>query len=255
MVIKENPQAVKTIYEDTTSSNSINLVSVKQAITITEKEEGFEGIPRQHNSNYNNSLLILLIFSLFIIFVAISRRKISLRTLISNKEESKDEVRHTIIDLIIRLTLCTISIILYAIIVLYLTSETIKPELLAKPLAKVGGVIALYILAQEALIWIIGKIFFTQNETKQFLKDNITYYTLPSIIFTPIIILYILTSWHTNSLIYIALAIVWIIRLTFIIRNIKIFEHNIATSFNIILYLCTVEIMPIAIIYKWALNI
>jgi len=250
MVIEDNPQTAKAIIQDTTGSNNINLVSANDTITITE-EEGFEGIPLQHNSSYNNSLLILLIFSLFIIFVAISRRKISLRTLISNKEESKDEVRHTIIDLTIRLTLCTISVILYAIMVLYLSSETIRPELLAK----VVGAIALYIIAQEALIWIIGKIFFTPTETKQFLKDNITYYTLPSIIFTPIIILYILTSWHTNSLIFIALVIVWIIRLIFIVRNIKIFKHNIATSFNIILYLCTVEIMPIAIIYKWALNL
>ena len=158
MVIEDNPQTAKAIIQDTTGSNNINLVSANDTITITE-EEGFEGIPLQHNSSYNNSLLILLIFSLFIIFVAISRRKISLRTLISHKEESKDEVRHTIIDLTIRLTLCTISVILYAIMVLYLSSETIRPELLAKPLAKVVGAIALYIIAQEALIWIIGKIF------------------------------------------------------------------------------------------------
>ncbi|MBR4119492.1 MAG: DUF4271 domain-containing protein [Bacteroidales bacterium] len=254
MVIEDNPQTAETIVQDTTGNNSINLVSVKDTITITE--EGFEGIPLQHNSSYNNSLLILLIFSLFVIFVAISRKKISLRTLTSNKEESKEEVRHTIIDLTIRITLCTISVILYAIAILYLSSENIyKHQLTVQPIVKIGGIVALYIIIQQIILWLVGKIFFTPLETKQFLKDNITYYTLPSIIFTPIIILYILTSWHTNSLIFIALVIVWGIRLIFIIRNIKIFKHNIATSFNIILYLCIVEIMPIAIIYKWTLNI
>ncbi|MBR4963466.1 MAG: DUF4271 domain-containing protein [Muribaculaceae bacterium] len=238
-----------------TDSISVTLCGEQDTTLAVVKDEGFEGIPRYQNNSYNNSLLIFLIFSFFVIFVAISRKKISLRTIISNKEESKDEVRHTIIDLITTMSLCTITVITYAMTIIYLTSDTtLQASLTIKNIATISGVVGAAIAIQQTLLWIIGKLFFDRNETKRFLKENITYYTIPAIILTPTIALYILSIYNTNMLIYIALAIAFTIRLTFVIRNINIFKHTIGTTCYNILYLCTAEIMPIAIIFKWALN-
>ena len=236
-------------------STNITLCELQESTISVEEEKGFEGIPRYQNNSYNNSLLIFLIFSFFVIFVAISRKKISLRTIISNKEESKEEVRHTIIDLVTTLWLCAITIITYAITIIYLISDTTtQPTLTLKPILMISAAVGIGITVQQILLWIIGKLFFERNETKQFLKENITYYTIPAIILTPTITSYILSASNTNLLIYIALAIVFIIRLTFVVRNINIFKHSVSTTCYNILYLCTAEIMPIAIIYKWALN-
>ena len=239
-----------------TESTNITLCGVEDETTLIVEEEGFEGIPRHQNNSYNNSLLIFLIFSFFVIFVAISRRKISLRTIISNKEESKDEVRHTIIDLGTTMSLCAITIITYAITLIYLTSETIfQPALTLENISLLSTVIGGAIITQQAVLWITGNLFFERNETKQFLKENITYYTIPAIILTPAITSYILSLCGDKTLIYIALTIAFIVRLIFVIRNFKKFKHNVGTTCYNILYLCTAEIAPIAIIYKWALNI
>lgn len=249
----ETSQAIDILLPDTT--NTILEVQEDSITTSIAVVEGFEGIPRHKNNSYNNPLLIFLIFSLFVIFIAISRRKISFRTIVSSKEESKEEVRHTIIDLITTLSLCTITIILSAISIIYLTSGTpLQPTLTLEEISKISGVIFLFLLAQHTTIGVIGNIFFNHNETKKILKENTTYYTLPAIILTPIICSCTLATFSPNTLIYIALSIVALVRLIFILRNIKIFKHNISTSCYIILYLCTVEIMPIAILYKWALN-
>ena len=249
----ETSQQIDILLPDTTNTIlKIQEDSITSSIAVVE---GFEGIPRHQNNSYNNPLLIFLIFSLFVIFIAISRKKISFRTIVSNKEESKDEVRHTIIDLITTLSLCTITIILSAISIIYLTSgTTAQPSLTLEEISKISGVIFLFLLTQHTTIGIIGNIFFNRNETKQILKENTTYYTLPAIILTPRICSYIRSHFSSNTLLYIGLSVAAIVRLIFILRNIKIFKHNISTTCYIILYLCTVEIMPIAILYKWALN-
>lgn len=249
----ETSQTTDILFPDTT--NTILKTQEDSIATSVAVIEGFEGIPRHKNNSYNNPLLIFLIFSLFVIFIAISRRKISFRTIVSSKEESKEEVRHTIIDLITTLSLCTITIVLSAISIIYLTSETTaQPILTLEEISKISGVIFLFLLAQHATIGIIGNIFSTPNETKKILKENTTYYTLPAIILTPIICSCTLATFSPNALIYTALTIIALVRLIFILRNIKIFKHNISTTCYIILYLCTVEIMPIAILYKWAVN-
>ena len=244
---------IKIVSSSTDSTNATILEEQEETTTLIE--EGFEGIPRLHNNIYNNSLLIFLTFSFFIIFVAISRRKISFKTIISNKEESKEEVRRTIIDIVTTLSLCAITIITYAITLIYLTPEaSVQPTLTLKNISMIGGAIAATIALQQATLWIIGKLFFERNKAKQFLKDNIRYYTIPAIILTPTITSYILSFCSSNTLIYIALSLTLLTRLTFVIRNIKNFKHNIGTTCYNILYLCTAEITPIAIIYKWALN-
>lgn len=235
------------------SSDTITLHGSNDSITTSiNKVEGFEGIPRQQNNSNSSTLQIFIIFALYTIFVAITRKKISFRTLISNKEESKEEVKHTIIDLVITLLLCTITIITAAITIIYLKTD--QPLLTLKEIITISGVITLLIAFQQITLWIIGKIFFDHNETKQILKENIIYYTLPAIILTPAIISYTLTGWSNNILIYSTLIIVFLIRLIFIVRNIKKIKQNISTTCYIILYLCTIEIMPIAIIYKWILT-
>ena len=255
-------QATDTLQTDSITplncadSTNLALCKVEEATTLIVEEEGFEGIPRYQNNSYNNSLLIFLIFSFFVIFVAISRKKISLRTITSNKEESKDEVRHTIIDLVTTMSLCAITIITYAIALIYLTSETtLQVTLTLKSISVLSAAIGVAIIAQQAVLWIIGNLFFERNETKQLLKENTTYYTIPAIILTPAITSYILSLCSSNTLIYIALSITLIVRLIFVIRNFKKFKHNVGTTCYNILYLCTAEIAPIAIIYKWALNI
>lgn len=235
------------------TNGTITLQNSEDTTTTTlNVAEGFEGIPRQQNNINNSALLIFLIFSLFTIFVAITRRKVSLRTIISNKEESKEEVRHTIIDHIITLSLCTITIISYAITIIYQT--TAQPLLTLKHTMAISGAIALVIAFQQIALMIIGKIFFTHNETKQFLKENIIYYTLPAIILTPVIISHTLIYLDNNILTYSMLSLLFLVRLIYIFKNIKKFKQNISTTCYIILYLCTVEIMPIAIINKWILT-
>ena len=249
---------------DTLESNIINLsdtteggmtIETLQDSSAVVIEEGFVGVPRQQSNGNNGVLLIFLIFSFFVIFVAISRKKISLRTILSNKEESKEEVRHTIIDLITTLSLCAITIISFAISIIFLTSQvTTQPILTFNHILIIGGGLALFVLLQQTILFIIGKLFFDKAEIKQFLKENILFYTLPAIILTPTITSYILSVESGKILIYIALMLIFLIRLTFIIRNIKIFKQNISTTCYIILYLCTVEILPLALLYKWALN-
>lgn len=234
---------------DTSSQSRVDTTA------ILIKEEGFVGIPRQHNNSYDSSLLLFLVFSLFISFVAIGKHKISIRKVISNKEESKDEVRHTIIDLIITILLCITTIILSSILLIYITSDTVQPILPLRLIGEVAIGVTLFLAAQYIVIWLIGELFFTRNEKKQFLKENIISYTIPAIILPPFVLLVLLLPWMSNVFIYSAISLLFITRIIFIFKNIENFKRNIGTTCYIILYLCTVEIMPLMVLYKWVLNI
>ncbi len=243
------------LYADTSSYKK--LYEEDTCATMIEEEEGYIGTPRPYNNNYSNSLFAFLIFALFIISTAIGRKKFSVRRLLNNREESKEEVNHTIIDLIITILLCIITMITSAITMLWyisLNNETLLPILPFKEIMLTTSGIATLFIIQEIVLWLIGEVFFTHKEAKLFCKENVEFYTIISLILTPTIIASAYIYWHANVFIITALILICLMRIIYILRNIKNFKHDISTTCYIILYLCTVEIVPLFILYKWALN-
>ena len=141
------------LYADTSSYKK--LYEEDTCATMIEEEEGYIGTPRPYNNNYSNSLFAFLIFALFIISTAIGRKKFSVRRLLNNREESKEEVNHTIIDLIITILLCIITMITSAITMLWyisLNNETLLPILPFKEIMLTTSGIATLFIIQEIVL-------------------------------------------------------------------------------------------------------
>lgn len=107
-----------------------------------------------------------------------------------------------------------------------------------------------YYIFERCAYWIVGDTFTSAEGLRRWLGGfaaTRAYAGLALIV--PATLLVYQPQWH-STLITISLSIYFAARLLFIIKSFRIFYTKIWSSLYFILYLCTLEILPIAIIYR-----
>lgn len=108
------------------------------------------------------------------------------------------------------------------------------------------GVI-LYQLGKSFFIQVLGEIFYARNETEAYILDNLLFKSFVSLFLLPLLWLFIYSQFG------LVLILIWvIIGVLTTIRLIKAVNNwlGVFSFFKLILYLCTLELLPIVILAK-----
>lgn len=111
------------------------------------------------------------------------------------------------------------------------------------------GLLGLYYIFQRCAYWLLGYTFTTPEGRRRWLGGfaaTQAYTGLALVI--PAMLLIFEPSWH-STLIIISLSIYFAARLLFIAKGFRIFYQNFWSLLYFILYLCTLEILPMLLIY------
>lgn len=215
--------------------------------------EGFEGILHPSSPQTENWVIVLLIVLLSILLVFLSRYPSFITENIQNffkikidKYRTNIETRYSFIySFIFLFSIGVFS--LYAYILFYNPSEGF---LFSRYFCFCGITFAFFIL-KYIFIQLIGFVFFESN-IFTVLKANYfnTFYFFNIILFFLVILQIYFPVYDIKWTLYFAL-ILGILALTgIVIKLLKIFSHKKFVYFYILLYLCTLEILPLIALFR-----
>ncbi len=117
------------------------------------------------------------------------------------------------------------------------------------------ALLAGYYLFQLCAYSLVGYTFATPDETRQWLAGfNATRAYAGILLAAPAILMIFWSDWH-GFLLTVSISIYCIAHSVFILKGARIFYRSIGSLFYFILYLCTLEIIPLIILYHIAGNI
>ncbi len=110
-----------------------------------------------------------------------------------------------------------------------------------------------FYFAQIIIFRILGYIFSCRTETNLLIENFISVNALLGIVLFPIALLYVYIPQSSGLLLISAIVCYILARIIFIYKVIKIFLRDIDGILYFILYLCTLEIAPLFLMYRGAL--
>lgn len=112
------------------------------------------------------------------------------------------------------------------------------------------GLLAAYYIFQRCAYWLVGYTFAGTEDRKRWLGGfSATQSFIGLILVIPALLLVFRPLW-CDFLLTFSLSVYFIGRIVFIIKGFRIFYQKIWSLLYFILYLCTLEILPILIIYR-----
>ncbi|MEG1616085.1 MAG: DUF4271 domain-containing protein [Bacteroidales bacterium] len=111
------------------------------------------------------------------------------------------------------------------------------------------GVLLFYLL-QYILYQLIGYVFASRGSTAAWIASFSSITALRSVALTIPVLLAIYHNLTLTAFIYIVCGLYLVTRLLFMSKGLKIFFNGFSSLFYLILYLCTLEIAPLFVIYK-----
>lgn len=104
---------------------------------------------------------------------------------------------------------------------------------------------ALYYFAQFAIYFILGFVFSDKVHTQILLDGFKAAFSLVGLFMLPIMLIIVTFQWGNETILIIAAIIYILVRIIFIVKGLRIFYTNLPSILLFILYLCSVEIIPI----------
>ncbi|GAB4277548.1 MAG: hypothetical protein Kow0068_00720 [Marinilabiliales bacterium] len=269
-----NPDTVKYLYDD---NNIFNLdphlifdkqLSIKPEEAATKKKQVIIERNKTENQkeikslNYKNELpdWIIVFLSVSLIFVALLRffykgllvkyLKAALNYNLSEKiyKEAGTTVRKfSFLNNI--LFVFNTGILLFYFLNYYQFSFTnTLPEIYL--LLSSFALVTLIILSKVIILKLLGALFKIQDCINEFVHNIFIYYKLFALISTPVIIVYPYIDIKAGNILLIICGVLFIVLYMMqLLRGIIIAYKNKLSLFYIFLYLCTLEILPVIVIY------
>lgn len=243
--------------ENAQSSISENLL----CSTITEPyTNGLLGETRPIQPGQNSGVMTILVLTF--LFVAFSFKhysrlfKHSTQDLWSmrRRENAFDEhtsnETHTLFVMLLQLW------VYEGILLFGKLSNNIIPENKIFPIIiSLIGLSAVFYLLQLAIYHIIGYVFSDKIGTSQLIKGfNASHILLGITLLIPAFIS-IFYPGYSEMMFNIAFSLYFIARVIFICKGFRIFYYNFGSLFYFILYLCTLEIIPVILVYSGAISV
>ncbi len=135
-------------------------------------------------------------------------------------------------------------------------SNNIIPENKIFPIiVSLIGLSAVFYLLQLGIYLIIGYVFSDKIGTSQLIKGfNASQILLGITLLIPAFISLFYPG-YSNTMFYISVTLYFIARVIFICKGFRIFYYNFSSLFYFILYLCTLEIIPVILAYSGAVSV
>lgn len=236
---------------DSLKTDSLTLISDSTRMdTLHTAVTGirYEGIALKGNPEHNNWVFsILLLYFLFFVY-AINKSRNWLSDSFTNffKLRSRNSLftKTSLMDYPSRVLMVFITTGLFTLY-LYLYFNDSDTFVLTHYLILLGAG-ALFMFIRKLIIDIAGFIFFDQDTIRNARESYFNLYIFNGLLFFPVIVGSIYTNNYQNVNIFdkiaLILVILWFILMLF--KLFQIFYHKILDFFYIMLYLCTLEILP-----------
>ena len=225
--------------------------------------QGEKPVPYESTPLHDASIMGLVLLSFF--FIAITYR--TGHKYISDFTHNMFSVRkrnnvfddHTVSETQIMTALIGNTCLLEAI-ALYLGIQYLFPDINISShvtLAVLGlaGITLIYYLAQFVLFHLLGFVFSNKVDTKLWIDGFKATQSILGLCLFPITFIMLLYPVTVEVMLIIALALYFIARCIFISKGFRIFFNNFSSSVYFILYLCTVEIIPVIVTFVGAVSL
>jgi hypothetical protein len=221
---------------------------------VAEVLRGFEGIARAtHPSSENWVFLIVLLQFVLLSFVFARSYGWLIGSVVSFfkvKERESLFSKTTIIDVQSRIILLLFALSVYSFLVLLLLMSNLN-EFNIEAYGKIFAVSLLFLLFKYVISIIVGFVFTQPVDMKNARKGYADAFNLLAVTLYPFLLIRLYADIADfQYLRYFALVFVVLAILLFIIKLFQIFYQKIVTSFYILLYLCTLEIIPFVVLFQ-----
>lgn len=236
--------------------------AAERAITYTGKvpyTEGIAPIPRRELPGYNSGVMTLLVVVFFLITLNIGHYSTFLKTFAHNlfsvrrrpnmfdERSTMNETR--VLASLILLTCVSEGILIHSAITM--GGGLVSDNFLS--IVRLSSMALVYYIVQYIAYRFVGYIFTHKKRAQMWSKGFTSSQALLGLtLFAPALFSLFIPSAHTLILI-LSVLLYLIARIIFISKGFRIFYHNLFSLIYFILYLCTLEIIPLILTYRASL--
>ena len=223
------------------------------------KQMGFSGIPRSYQLWRDDwvTLFVLICFLLLVVVLKKTRFNITAQTkdfFFPSKNAQKEEKAENNNSLQTSLFMMFILSIMGGLGMFVFTQNhldlflgQISPYML---IALYIGIWVIYFLTKVILSSFVNWIFFDKTKRKLWQKAVFYLTTAESLLFIPVIIVTVYFNLPANISLWIIVAIGLLIKILLLYKTFLIFFSKFYGTLHLIVYFCTLEIMPLLVVFK-----
>lgn len=222
----------------------------------TSIRQGIDGIARNYNPGYDTGLQTLLLVMLLLVVFNFKHCRRLFSTLTDSlfvvRKQANVFEEHTANEARVMLLL-VVQFCVYAGILTMLHFNQSYPisntEILSTSFLTIGGV-GVYYIFQLVAYRVVGYVFTDQTSSQQWTKGFSASQVLLGFALLPLAFVAFLYPTLSSAMIFIAAGLYVIFRIVFIYKGFRIFYNDFSSLLYFILYLCTLEIIPLIFVYK-----
>lgn len=245
-----------TDFDAALAANIINPIEVSETIVPSARESGLEGAPRVTELGDNSgilaiiagvAILMLLSYGKFRrLFSSLTANLWSLRTRANAFDDHTSNETPVLILLAAQWSL-------YTGLLLFTATDPDIPRSASATFTtciSVAGVMAAYYIIQIFIYNILGYTFSSPHRRALLVSGFTSSQSLLGCVLMPLALVAIFYTEATDAMLILGFCCYVFARIIFNIKGFRIFYHNFSSLLYYILYLCTLEIIPLLIIYR-----
>lgn len=217
-----------------------------------------QGLARTNKIMSESLLLFLLLFEVLLVAYLLNNGlkfiNASIRNAFSSDERSQDSSESGLHGSRYRYYLWILSIVIFALmspILINSQEANVNEYLNSWIVVRFFIYVLLYFFVKDLIYRILGNVFFTPMQTERWIKNSKTIISFYALSLTPILIGYENGLAMSDTFIFFwVVGFLLIMKVWLLVKVIRIFSVKIGDIFYLILYLCTLEIMPVFLYYK-----
>lgn len=246
------------------SGNNLDIQHIDQLTTMTEPAHSISDNPHYGTPLSDNITMLLVLAVIFTICINYGKgyKYVAdfFHNMFSIKKRQNMFEDHTVKETQIETSLIANTCIFEGIL-LYEAFSLFHPEVISSPVPVFVFTLALAIFAalfyllQILLYNLLGFVFGDKVETKLWIDCFKASQSLLGILLAPITFILLVFPETIGVMLLIAVSFYALARLVFIFKGLRIFFNDFQSSFYFILYLCSVEFVPVILSFTGAMEL
>lgn len=235
--------------------------AAERAVTYIGKvpyTDGIVPVPRRELPGYNSGVMTLLIGVFLFMTLNLRHYSTFLKTFTQNlfsvrKRPNVFDERSTMSETRVLASLILLTCVCEGVLLFTAISASGIMADNFRAIAGLSGLALAYYLIQYAAYSTVGYIFTTPMRAEMWIKGFSASQSLLGLTLCIPAILSLFVPGATSTILTVCAALYCIARIIFISKGFRIFYHNSFSLIYFILYLCSLEIIPLILIYKASL--
>lgn len=232
--------------------------AAEQAVSVVGPvpyTQGIAGEPRKSLPGYDSGVMTLIIAVLLLVTFNFRHYSTFIKTFTQNlfsvrKRQNNFDPRSTVSETSILFSLLVLLCLCEGILMFSAASVHLRIEKVFPAVGLLSGLAAVYYIFQLVAYNTLGYVFTSSENRVLFLKGFNASQSLLAVALVVPAIVSLFNPEYSALLVSVAVFLYIVARIIFIIKGFRIFYKNSFSLLYFILYLCTLEIIPLILIYK-----